>query len=60
LSTQASAEFQELRELGQSQSQLSPQKIPSVLAVMPPIAQATLVQQPVMELESQQSQEWPA
>jgi hypothetical protein len=34
---------QALRERGQSQSQPSPQKIPSALAVMPPTAQETLV-----------------
>jgi hypothetical protein len=54
LSTQASAEFQALCERDQLQSQPSPQKIPSVLAAMQPIAQATLVQQPVLELEPQQ------
>jgi hypothetical protein len=54
LSTQANAEFQALCERDQLQSQPSPQKIPSVLAVMPPIAQATLVQQQVLEPELQE------
>jgi hypothetical protein len=50
---------QALRERGQSQSQPSPQKIPSALAVMPPTAQETLLakMEPLQMVLKQQAQE---